>query len=201
MQIVPLSSHSQSPPSPLLSPPVGKSPGRTVTFHRRLVRPRLRISLLCSKYMVSLRSDFVCFLPSAFLLLSILTFSVVETLKGPFVRLSEISSIAAAAATEITFVLPSFRPALQPISEGSPIDRPCPSLLPFSPFSLSSSVFPSRAELKIPVGPARIASAALAAGPPPGCLSRAPKRTWEPVGKTGRLERFKFPQVSGRFQH
>ena len=86
--------------------------------------------------MVSLR-----FLPSTFLLLSILKFSVVETLKGPSVRLSEISSIAA-AATEITFVLPSFRPALQPISEGSPIDgetdrdRPCPSLLPF----LSSSV-------------------------------------------------------------
>ena len=42
--------------------------------------------------------------------------------KGPLRPLSEISSIAAAAATEITFVLPSFRPALQPISEGSPID-------------------------------------------------------------------------------
>ena len=75
------------------------------------------------------------FLPSAFPLLSNLTFSVVETLKGPSVRLSEISSIAAA---EITFVLPSFRPALQPISEGSPIDGETDSetLPQFAPFSL-----------------------------------------------------------------
>ena len=104
-------------------------------------RPRLRRSLLCSKYMVSLRSD-LFFLPS-FRLSSAVYLDVFRRrdAKGPLRRpLSEISSIAAAAATEITFVLPSFRPALQPISEGSPIDgetdRPCPILLPF----LSSSV-------------------------------------------------------------
>ena len=57
----------------------------------------------------------------------------------------------------------------------------------------------SRAELKIPVGPARNISAAMAVGRPPGCLSRAPKQTWEPVGKPGRLERFKFRGISGGF--
>ena len=91
----------------------------------------------------------------------------------------------------------------KPVWSGGDVNGKCSnrhSAPLFSVLSLSSE-FPSRAELKIPVGPARITSAALAAGPPPGCLSRAPKRTWEPVGKTGRLERFKFPQVSGRFQH
>ena len=115
----------------LMSPPVGKSPGRTVTFHRRLVRPRLRISLLCSKYMVSLR-----FLPSAFLLLSILTFSVVETLKGPFVRSRKLVPLPPPKLPSccLPFVphCSPFRKGRQ--STGRQTVRPCPSLLSFSPF-------------------------------------------------------------------
>ena len=79
------------------------------------------------------------FLPSAFLLLSILTFSVVETLKGPFVRSRKLVPLPPPPPPKLPSCCLPFVPHCSPFRKGRQSTerqtvRPCPSLLPFSPF-------------------------------------------------------------------
>ena len=117
-------------PLTLLSPPVGKSPGRTVTLSTLPAAPSL--SALLQIYGFSV-------VPS-FRLSSAVYLDVFRRrdAKGPL-RPSVSRKLVPLPPPEPPPKLPSccppsFRPALQPISEGSPIDKTLPHFAPFSLF-------------------------------------------------------------------